>query len=136
MRVQLDSPDIMRIGQGLAEAGSIMALVLLTVCVGGEIYVWARHGNALSFNSRRVSIYFRQERCSFTDEVTPGVDGKPARKLIPRRQTRVLLPCHVQCQFCKVDMEPSNRIHGRVSVHGFDPGVCWFGSVCLGWIHY
>lgn len=54
MRVQVDSPSVMRIGQGLAEAGSIMAFVLLAVCIGGEVFVWARHGNALSCSSRGV----------------------------------------------------------------------------------
>ncbi|KAM0723810.1 hypothetical protein Q7P37_000800 [Cladosporium fusiforme] len=54
MLVQMDNPAVMRIGKGLAEAGSVMALVLLTVCVGGELFVWIRHGNTISSCSKRI----------------------------------------------------------------------------------
>lgn len=81
MLVQMDNPAVMRIGKGLAEAGSVMALVLLTVCVGGELFVWARHGNKISPCSKRVR-FTRSDRtehqisCEGLLMDMPDFDGK------------------------------------------------------------
>jgi hypothetical protein len=59
MHIELDEPNIVYIGQKLLEAGAILSIVLLTICFGGEMYIWVKHRTILSRKSRKVSALSR-----------------------------------------------------------------------------
>lgn len=56
MHAQKDSPDVVRIGQRLAEAGAIVSLALLGASFCGDVFLWCRCGRALERNSRKARV--------------------------------------------------------------------------------
>ena len=56
MHAQPDNPTIVHIGQRLAEAGSVLAIVLLSVCIVGEVYAWVNYRRTLSPKSQKVYV--------------------------------------------------------------------------------
>ena len=56
MHAQLDDPTVVHIGQRLAEAGSVLSIFLLGVCLVGEVYAWVNYRCNLSLKSQKVYI--------------------------------------------------------------------------------
>jgi hypothetical protein len=55
MHAQPDNPTVVHIGQRLAEAGSILSILLLGVCFVGEVYAWVNYRRTLSLKSQKVN---------------------------------------------------------------------------------
>lgn len=64
MHAQPDNPTIVDIGQKLAEAGSILSILLLGVCLVGEVYAWVNYRRTLSLKSQKVYVL-----STFTEEI-------------------------------------------------------------------
>lgn len=75
MHAQLDNPTIIHIGQRLAEAGSILSILLLSVCLVGEVYSWVNYRRTLSLKSQKVYVLSTFTERSPTDNALQILTG-------------------------------------------------------------
>jgi hypothetical protein len=71
MHAQPDSPTVVHVGHKLAEAGSLLSIVLLGLCLVGEVYAWLNYRRILSLESQKVYIM-----SIFTEEIPTDTFGR------------------------------------------------------------
>lgn len=67
MHARPDNSTIVRIGQKLAEAGSVLSISILGVCLVGQVYAWLNYRRTFSLKSQKV--YITESTVVFTEEI-------------------------------------------------------------------
>jgi hypothetical protein len=134
MHAQPDNPTVVHVGQKLAEAGSLLSIVLLGLCLVGEVYAWLNYRCTLSLKSQKVYILKdsrREFRLTCSVDADRELDGQTAT--VP--QTGLLLLGDLSSRHCGQDLESFDRLHDRVGLHGTRSRICYSFSVLVGRLH-
>lgn len=131
MHAQPDNQTIVHLGERLAEAGAVSSIVLLTVCMSGEIYVWLSFRSTLSTKSQTVGLFSSSSGEDMADIAT-DIKRQSDSQAVYTSQTGLFLLGSLQSRLNGHAVEPTFGLDGCFGLHGFASRIYYSCSIPVG----
>lgn len=131
MHAQPDNQTIVHLGGRLAEAGAVLSIVLLTVCMSGEVYVWISFRSTLSTKSQTVSLFLSLSGEDMADIAT-DIKRRSDSQAVYTCQAGLFLLGSLQSRLRGHTLESTFGLHGCFGLHGFASRIYYRCSILVG----
>lgn len=131
MHAQPDNPTIVHLGERLAEAGAVLSIVLLTVCMSGEVYVWLSFRSTLSTKSQTVSLFLSLSGEDMADR-TSDIKRQSDSQAFYTSQTGLFLLGSLQSRLRGHAVESTFGLDNCSGLHGFASRIYYSRSIPVG----